>query len=149
LLYKSTMNLAPEKLFPSQVMLSTRLISELGDLRSTLRATIQRDGPLVIVRVGGEIDVANEHTWRQLLTEAAAIATRPGPFIVDVNDVDFMGCRAFAVLADEAERCRHRGVALRLVSCNPGVVRIVAACGLDRVLPVHPTTDSALSAAVT
>ncbi|WP_414686406.1 anti-sigma factor antagonist [Mycobacterium sp.] len=129
-------------------MLSTRLIAELGDPHSTLRAVTQRSGPVVIVRAGGEIDAANEHTWHQLVSEAAAVASPPGPFVVDVNGVDFMGCCAFAVLADEAERCRRRGIALRLVSCNPGVARIVAACALDDVLPVYPTTDSALSAAV-
>lgn len=133
---------------PIPVMLSTRLIYELGDPHSTLRATTQRSGPAVIVRAGGEIDAANEHTWLQLISEAAAVATAPGPFIVDVNGVDFMGCCGFAVLADEAERCHNRGVALRLVSCNPGVARIIRACGLDHALPVHPTTDSALSPAV-
>jgi anti-anti-sigma factor len=145
------MNLAPgEHSQPglTQVMLSTRLISELGDPHSTLRATTQRSGPAVIIRAGGEIDAANEHTWLQLVSEAAAVATPPGPFVVDVSDVDFMGCCGFAVLADEAERCQCRGVALRVVSCDPGVARIVEACGLDDVLPVHPTTESALSAAV-
>ncbi|MDT5350201.1 MAG: hypothetical protein QOH91_3488 [Mycobacterium sp.] len=129
-------------------MLSTRLISALGDPHSTLRATTQRSGPAVIIRAGGEIDAANEHTWLQLVSEAAAVATAPGPFVVDVDDVDFMGCCGFAVLADEAERCRRRGVTLLLVSRKPGVLRIVEACGLGDVLPVHPTTDSALSAAV-
>jgi anti-anti-sigma factor len=130
------------------MMMSTRLLSELGDPHSTLRATTQRSGPAVIVRAGGEIDAANEQTWLHLVSEASAVATPPGPFVVDVDHVDFMACCGFAVLADEAERCQSRGVALRLVSCNPGVARIVAACGLDGVLPVHPTTDSALSAAV-
>ena len=59
-------------------MLSTRLIAELGDMNSTLRAAIQRNGPVVVVLAGGEIDAANEHTWRQLVSEAAAVATPPG-----------------------------------------------------------------------
>jgi anti-anti-sigma factor len=133
---------------PAQVLLSTRLIRELGDPRSTLRATAQRSGPAVIVRAGGEIDAANEHTWLQLVSEASAVATPPGPFVVDVNGVEFMGCCAFEVLADEAKRCRCRGVTLRLVSSNPGVARVVEACGLDGVLPVHSTTDAALAEAV-
>ena len=128
-------------------MLSTRLIRELGDPHSRLRATAQRSGPAVIVRAGGEIDAANEHTWLQLVTEASAVATPPGPFVVDVNGVDFMGCCAFAVLADEAQRCQGRSIALLLVSCNPGVARVVEACGLDAVLPVHTTTDAALAEA--
>jgi anti-anti-sigma factor len=132
----------------TQVMLSTRLISELGDPHSTLRATIQRNGPAVIIRAGGEIDAFNEDTWRRLLSEAAAVAAPPAPLVVDVSGCDFMGCCAISVLADEAERCRSRGVGLRLVSCNPSVARIIAACELSVILPVHPTTDSALSPAV-
>jgi anti-anti-sigma factor len=133
---------------PTQVMLSTRLVSELGDPHSTLRATTQRDGPAVIIRAGGEIDASNEHIWRRLVSEAAAVATPPGPCVVDVNGLDFMGCCTFTVLADEAERCRHHGVGLRLVSRNPRVARIIKACELGVVLRVYPTTDSALSPAV-
>jgi anti-anti-sigma factor len=133
---------------PTQVMLSARLVSELGDPHSTLRATTQRDGPAVIVRAGGEIDASNEHVWRRLLSEAAAVASPPGPFIVDVSGLDFMGCCTFTLLADEAERCRGRGVGLRLVSFEARVARIIKACELGAVLRVYPTTDSALSPAV-
>src|SRR2546423_1306360 len=44
------MNLAPAESFPTQVALSPRLLSELGDPHSTLRATTQRSGTIVIVR---------------------------------------------------------------------------------------------------
>jgi anti-anti-sigma factor len=139
------MNLAPAESFPTQVMLSPRLLSELGDPHSTLRATTQRNGPVVIVRAGGEIDASNEHIWQRLVGEAAAVAGKPGPFVVDVNGLVFMGCCAFAVLAAESERCRRRGVELRLVSSDPGVARVVEACNLRDVLSLHPTTDAALS----
>jgi anti-anti-sigma factor len=142
------MNLAPAESFLTQVTLSARLVSELGDPHSTLRAITQRNGPVVVVRAGGEVDASNEHTWHRLVSEAAAIATQPGPFVVDVNGLDFMACCAFAVLANEAERCRRRGVRLRLVSCDPNVARVIEACNLSDALPVHPTTDSALSTAV-
>ena len=150
LLYKSAMSLAAgdhSRPGLAQVMLSTRLIRELGDPHSTLRATAQRSGPAVIVRAGGDIDAANEQTWLQLVGEASAVATPPGPFLVDVNDVEFMGCCAFEVLADEAQRCHGRGIALRVVSSNPSVARVIDACGLDGLLPVHSTTDAACAEA--
>jgi anti-anti-sigma factor len=142
------MNLAPAEQFPTQVMLSTRLLSKLGDPHSTLRATTQRNGSVVIIRAGGEIDASNEHTWRWLVSEAAAFATSPGPLVVDINGLEFTGCCTFTVLADEAERCRARGVGLRLVSSKRAVVRIIKACELGYLLPVYPTADSALSPAV-
>jgi anti-anti-sigma factor len=142
------MNLAPAESFLTQVTLSPRLLSEMGDAHSTLRATTQRSGPVVLVRAGGEIDASNEHVWQQLVGEAAAVASRPGPFVVDVNGLSFMGCCAFAVLAAESERCRRRGVELCLVSCNPSVARIIKAGNLGGVLSLHPTTDAALAMTV-
>jgi anti-anti-sigma factor len=129
------------------LMLSTRLVSELGDSRSTLRATTDRRGAAVIISAGGEIDACNERTWRHLVSEAASVVIPPGPFVVDVTGLDFMGCCAFAVLADEARRCRERGIELRLVTTEPLVIRIVDACWLNRVLPIYPTTDAALATA--
>jgi anti-anti-sigma factor len=129
----------------SHIMLSSRLISELAQARSTLRTTTERSGSAVIVNAGGELDASNETTWRRLLSEAAAAAGPPGPLVVDTSGLDFMGCCAYAALAEEAERCRHHGVELRVVSSQPGVARIVAACGLSELLPVDPTVDAALS----
>jgi anti-anti-sigma factor len=129
------------------LMLSTRLVSDLRDAHSTLRATTARSGPAVLIHTGGEIDACNEDTWRQLVSEAAHVVTPPGPFVVDITGLDFMACCAFAVLADEAERCKRRGVELRLVSRQPVVARIVKACGLSGVLPIYPTTDAALATA--
>lgn len=136
-----------EPMSSPHLMLSTRLVYELGDPHSTLRATTDRNGAAVLINAGGEVDACNEHTWRQLVSEAAAVVVAPGPFVVDVTGLEFMGCCAFAVLADEAHRCRERGIELRLVSGQPLVTRIVDACGLNGVLPVYPTADAALASA--
>jgi anti-anti-sigma factor len=127
------------------LMLSTRLVYELGDPHSTLRATTDRYGGAVLINAGGEIDACNEHTWRHLVSEAANVVTPPGPLVVDVSGLDFMGCCAFAVLAEQARRCHRRGAELRLVTRQPVVARVVEACGLSGTLPIYPTTDSALS----
>jgi anti-anti-sigma factor len=132
----------------SHLMLSSRLISDLAQARSTLRTTSERAGLAVIVSAGGELDASNEATWRRLLSEAAAAAGPPGPLVVDLSGLDFIGCCAYAALAEEAERCRRRGVELRLVSNQPAVSRIIAACGLSDSLPVDANVDAALSVCV-
>ncbi|MDP7735623.1 anti-sigma factor antagonist [Mycobacterium paragordonae] len=139
------MSLVIAESFSTHLTLSTRLVYQLGEPCSTLRAITDRSGEAVVIHAGGEVDACNENTWRQLVTEAAATATAPGPFIVDVSDVDFMGCCAYTVLAEAAEDCRRRGVELRLVTHAPIVTRIVDACGLSAVLPIYPTVDSALA----
>jgi anti-anti-sigma factor len=126
-------------------MLSSRLISELAQARSTLRMTTERIGLAVIVTAGGELDASNEATWRRLLSEAAAAAGPPGPLVIDTGGLDFMGCCAYAALAEEAKRCRQRGVDVRLVGNQPLVARIVAACGLGELLPIDDSVDAALS----
>lgn len=129
----------------NHVMLSSRLISELAQARSTLRMTTERIDLAVIVTAGGELDASNEVTWRRLLSEAGAAAGPPGPLVVDTSGLDFMGCCAYAALAEEAERCRQHGVQLRLVSNQPVVARVVEACGLSELLPVDRSVDAALS----
>src|ERR1700735_4828537 len=130
----------------SHLMLSSRLVSELAQARSTLRTTTERIGLAVIVSAGGELDASSDAIWRRLLCEASAAAGPPGPLVVDTSGLDFMGCCAYAALAEEAERCRGRGVEMRLVSNQPVVARIVAACGMSELLPVDATVDAALSA---
>jgi anti-anti-sigma factor len=129
----------------NHLMLSSRLISELAQARSTLRMTTERIGLAVIVTAGGELDASNEATWRRLLSEAAAAAGPPGPLVIDTGGLDFMGCCAYAALAEEAKRCRQRGVDVRLVGNQPLVARIVAACGLGELLPIDDSVDAALS----
>lgn len=133
----------------SHLMLSSRLISELAQARSTLRTTTERSDSAVIVHAGGELDASNEAIWRHLLGEAAAAARPPGPLVVDTSGLDFIACCAFATLAEQAEHCRGRGVEMRLVSSQPVVKRIVAACGLSELLPVDSTVDAALGGFVT
>ncbi|WP_081287618.1 anti-sigma factor antagonist [Mycobacterium asiaticum] len=139
------MSLLISESFSPHVTLSPRLVYELGDPRSTLRAITDRSGDAVIIHAGGEIDGCNEHTWRRLVTEAAAMATLRGSLVIDVSDVDFMGCCAFTALAETAQECRERGVELRLVTQTPIVGRIVEACGLRVLLPIYPTVDHALA----
>jgi anti-anti-sigma factor len=129
----------------SRLMLSTKLVHQLGDPHSTLRATTDRRGAAVLIYAGGEIDACNEQIWRRLVSEAAGTVASPGPLIVDVTGVDFMACCAVEVLAEVAHDLRRRGVELRLVSPQQIVSRIVDACGLAGVLPIYPTADSALA----
>jgi anti-anti-sigma factor len=138
------MSLAVTEAFVTPLRLSPRLVARLGAENSTLRAAVQSIDSAVIVYAGGEIDACNEDSWRLLLAEASAFASAPQLFIVDVNSVDFMSCSSYQALADEADRCRARGIDLCLVSLDSSVSRIVAACGLGDVLTVHASAPQSL-----
>lgn len=88
---------------------------------------------------------SNEVAWQRLVSKSAAIAIAPGPFVIDIRDLDFMGSCAYAVLAQESVRCRRRGVNMRLVSNQPIVARTIAACGLRRLIPLYATVETALA----
>lgn len=79
-----------------------------------------------------------------LVSRTDSIASAPGPFVIDVRAIDFMGTCAYLALANEAVRCGRRGVELRLVSNQPVVARTIAACGLGRLLPLYASLDTAL-----
>jgi anti-anti-sigma factor len=134
---------------PIPVTLSANLVSALNNPRGVLRVVAQRDGTIVTVYAGGEVDAANEHSWQQLLREAAAATPPPGPLVIDTDGLDFMGSCAFTALAEEADRCRRRGVRMCVVSRKPVVGRIIAAGALSSRLRVYPDADTALSAAAT
>jgi anti-anti-sigma factor len=129
--------------FPSPS--SMRSSSQFGDPNSGLRSITECSGSAVIIHVGGDIDASNENVWRHLISRNASIASAPGPFVVDVQALEFMGSCAYAALASEAVHCRQRGVNLRLVSSEPVVARTIAACGLGQLLPMYPTVEYALS----
>lgn len=124
---------------------STRPSSQPSDLHSGLRAVTECTGSAVVVHVGGDIDASNEVAWQRLVSKSAAIAIAPGPFVIDIRDLDFMGSCAYAVLAQESVRCRRRGVNMRLVSNQPIVARTIAACGLPRLIPLYATVETALA----
>ena len=134
------------ELFPTPLILSANLVSALNNPRGGLRIVAQRDGTIVTVYAAGEVDAANDHSWQQLLREAAAATPAPGPLVIDTDGLDFMGCCAFTALAEEADRCHRRGIRMCVVSCKPIVGRIITAGGLGSRLPVYPDADTALSA---
>ena len=132
--------------FHAPPLLSASLVTQMYGAGSTLRAAIERNGTTLLLSAGGEVDAANEHIWRRLLGEAATATAAPGTLVIDTNGLDFMGGCAYAALAEQADRCRIRGINLCLVSAQPIVARVVGVMKLDRQLPIYHNVDAALMA---
>lgn|SRR5574337_260134 len=116
----------------------------INDAGRQLRATGERSGSAVLLRVGGSVDACNVQVWRRLLDQAAHATWAPGPVIVDVSQLEFMGCCAFVALAEESVRCRRRGIKLCLVSSQSITARVAAAGDLQADLPLYPRLEAAL-----
>ena len=128
--------------------LSKSLAAALIDPQSMVRITAERVGSAVVVHAGGEIDASNTATWRCVLDEVTAAAVTPGPVVIDLDGLDFLGCSALAALSEAADRCRPQGISLRLVSTWPIVARMLAVAGWQQ-LPVYRDVWVAIDADTT
>ncbi|HEX2284179.1 MAG TPA: anti-sigma factor antagonist [Mycobacterium sp.] len=126
------------------VYLSVGLRLALRNSNCHLRARAERCGSAMIVYAGGEVDASNAEIWQRLLREAAEATASPGPLVIDVSGLDFMGCCGYSSVAEEVRRCSRLGLAVRLVSDAPTVAKVVAACGLTELMPIYPDVDAAL-----
>jgi anti-anti-sigma factor len=131
---------------PAHPLLSATLVAQMGGAGNTLQATIERSGSAVLLFAGGEVDAANESIWRRLLGEAATATAAPGPLLIDTNGLDFMAGCAYAALAEQADRCRIRGIKVCLVSAQRIVARVVGVMKLDTQVPLYLNVDAALMA---
>lgn len=109
-----------------------------------LRMTSQRAGSAVLLYAAGTVDACNVAVWRRLIGTAARSTPTPGLLIVETGQLEFMGCCAFVVLAEESARCRRRGIKLCLVSRQSITARVLAAAGFQTELPLYPSVDAAL-----
>lgn len=124
--------------------LSQGLASTMRHAAIALRATIERSGSMVLLRVGGEVDAHNVAIFDALLSQAAGATIAPGPLLVDINGLDFMACSGFAALTEQSALCRPRGIELCLVSNQPRTARIMAAGGFDTGLSLYRDVQAAL-----
>jgi anti-sigma B factor antagonist len=100
-----------------------------------------------IVRVIGELDMAHEEELRDELN--SAIESDQHGVLVDLSECDFIdssGVRSL-LLGREAQAATdsgNRGFAL--VTSNEQVLRILSVMGVDKMIPVRPTIEEAITA---
>ncbi|WP_161600499.1 anti-sigma factor antagonist [Mycolicibacterium hodleri] len=123
---------------------SATLASTMSNAAYPLRATIERSGSMVLLRVGGEVDAHNVATFATLLSQAASATTAPGPLLVDINGLDFVACCGFAALTEQSAECQRRGISLCLVSSRPSTARIMAAGRFDAEMSLYQDVQAAL-----
>ena len=106
---------------------------------------VTTDGDAVVVRLRGELDLANAPRVRSELL--AAVAGAPGRVVVDLADVEFMDSTALSTLLEARARMHDRRYLL-LAAPSLEARRALEISGLDRHLGVHETVEDALAADV-
>ena len=99
----------------------------------------------VIVGLPAEIDIANAAGVGQRL--CAAFASRVTMVIADLTSTVFCDSSGVSQLVLAHHCAAAHNAQLRLVVPYPNVLQVLTVVGLDRMLPVYPTLDAALSAA--
>lgn len=98
----------------------------------------------VVVRFEGEIDMAVADEFASHLMAGLNESSADRPLIIDLEAVSFFGSSAL----NDVIRCHNEGVsdgiAVRLATESPIVVRVIRAAGLDEILAIYPSIDDAL-----
>ena len=113
-----------------------------GALREVpVREVVEQNG-VVIVRLGGELDVYNAGIVREALLDAAdRDAAR---LVVDLSAVSFVDSTLLGVLVEARTHVAEHSLLLAAPMLD--VRRALEVSGLDRHFEVHETVDSALDA---
>jgi anti-anti-sigma factor len=99
----------------------------------------------------GVVCVKPVHSQLDLLTVPSLREQLAGPVasrhvVVDMADVVFCDCRGIGVLVAAQARQQAGGGSLHLVSVNAFIAKLLALCGIDRLLlgPPYPTANPAV-----
>lgn len=106
-------------------------------------ATMERDD-VTIVTVSGEVDVYTAPQLRTALEER--ISAGHTALIVDLQDVGFLDSTGLGVLVGRLKAVKKVDGWLRVVCTNERILRLFGITGLDRVIPIHDSVDTALAA---
>ena len=91
----------------------------------------------VIFPISGEVDLVAAQVLRQQFADA----TEPSPcFVVaDLSRLTFIDSSGLGVLVGGLRRVRAGGGDMRIAGARPGIHRVLAVTGLDRVISVFDT----------
>ena len=104
---------------------------------------VERKDDVVVVRVGGEVDMLTTPMLGSCLSEQ--LQSDPGMLVVDMRRVGFLGSSGLAALVTAREEAGTRDVTLRLVSAGHAVLRPLTATGLAELFDIYPDLETALS----
>jgi anti-sigma B factor antagonist len=106
------------------------------------RSCVLADSRVGLVELSGEIDLATVPTVRQAIGDQLAAGMTL--LLLDLSAVTFIDSTGLGVLVGAGKKAAQLGGAIRVVSDNPRVVRLLTLTGLTLALGVHANRESAL-----
>lgn len=106
------------------------------------RITFEGEGPVLVVRISGEIDLSNASDLQHAIVEAVSNTARG--MVVDLSGVRYLDSAGVRMLADLAERFRWRQQVLRVAAPDGSRVRgVLSMAGAEDLVPLDLTVDEA------
>lgn len=100
-------------------------------------------GNRTVVSASGELDA---HSAPLLEAQLDPASQQPETsLVVDLSGVGFIDSTGLGVLVATLKHVREAGGSLDVVVSTPRVLKVFALTGLDVVIPLHETLESALS----
>ncbi|MEZ5118007.1 MAG: STAS domain-containing protein [Candidatus Nanopelagicales bacterium] len=108
-----------------------------------LTVQTRAEGDRTVVEVGGEVDVYTAPALDERL--GALIDEGQTRLVLDLTGVDFLDSTGLGVIVKALKRTRERGGGLALVVTEERIRKVFRITGLDAVVPLHSSVESALS----
>jgi anti-sigma B factor antagonist len=102
------------------------------------------DGEVHVIRVGGYVDFDVAPQLKKCIVHRIDAGDRL--IVVDLSDVGFIDSTAIGVLVGVLKRLGEAGGSLAVVCANDNVRGIFEIVGLENVIPLHSSRESALAA---
>jgi anti-sigma B factor antagonist len=100
-------------------------------------------GEAAVITLPEEIDISNSEQVRE---ELLSLLNRgPAVLIVDMAETTFCDSAGVNALVRAHKRATANGAEIRLVLASPGVQRVLAITGVDRLIPVYPSVTASLA----
>jgi anti-sigma B factor antagonist len=110
-----------------------------------LTFTVHPNGQGVMLRVGGEVDLATSPQLHAKLVDLVEVG-EAGSVVVDLTPVAFMDSTGLGVLLAAHKRARANGRRVLLVCPGGPVLRVLRLTGMDKVLSIHGSLAEAEAA---
>jgi len=102
------------------------------------------DGAIVVSAIG-DVDLTSASELEAEVQSACADAQPPGPVVIDLSQVSFLGSIGLSLLVNAHQRCQESSVELRVVATSRAVLRPLEVTRLDEELRIAATVEEAVA----
>ena len=98
-------------------------------------------GGAVVLRVSGDLDLASAPRLEETLA-----TVRADPTVIDLSACTSLDSSGVRMLASAGRNVSEAGRRFAVVTSSPSLLRVLEITGVDTMLAVHHSTESALAA---